>query len=172
MKVCSVVECSNKVYGHGFCLKHYYRMKRHGHVNVTRRAKGEGGLQRGYMIFRELGVRKRFHVTLAEKALGKPLPKGAVVHHVDQNPSNNEPTNLVVCPDRAYHQLIHQRMRAYECVGNSNYLKCKYCKQYDDPGNLKCPRPSLGWHDKCERAARKSRYWREKELKNALSVQT
>lgn len=51
------------------------------------------------------------HILIAEKAVGHALPKGAEVHHVDENRSNNANGNLVVCQDRAYHQLLHRRMR-------------------------------------------------------------
>jgi CRISPR/Cas system-associated exonuclease Cas4 (RecB family) len=47
------------------------------------------------------------HVAVAEAALGKKLPKGAVVHHVDLNPLNNDASNLVVCPSQSYHLLLH-----------------------------------------------------------------
>ena len=79
---------------------------------------------------------KAEHIHIAEKILGKKLPLGAVIHHVDENTLNNTPGNLVICPDRAYHNLLHARMRAREACGNVEWQKCPYCKQYDDPKNM------------------------------------
>ncbi len=77
------------------------------------------------------GRRTREHVVVAEKALGKRLPRKAEVHHLDGDKGNNHPANLVVCQDRAYHFLLHARQRAYDAVGDANALKCRYCGFYD-----------------------------------------
>lgn len=74
------------------------------------------------------------HRLIAEKALGKPLPIGVVVHHPYRNRYENK--YLVICPDDAYHAFLHQRMRAFEACGHANWRKCKVCKKYDDPKNL------------------------------------
>lgn len=77
---------------------------------------------------------RRAHVVLAEKALGKPLPRGAVVHHVDGDGRNNK-NNLVVCPSQKYHALLHYRTRALEEAGNASYKQCKFCKSWGDADN-------------------------------------
>jgi hypothetical protein len=100
-----------------------------------RRLKGEGAVIDGYIVH-GIGGRKRAHVLLAEKALGHPLPPLAVVHHVNEQRDFNEHGNLVVCPDRAYHNLLHQRMRAFDESGHYDWLRCPYCKTYDAPENL------------------------------------
>lgn len=51
------------------------------------------------------------HVLIAEAALGRYLPDGVDVHHVDENITNNANSNLVICQDRAYHKLLHLRAR-------------------------------------------------------------
>lgn len=76
------------------------------------------------------------HVAVVEDILGKKLPPGAVVHHVNGDPFDNKPENLVVCPNQAYHKLLHMREDALDACGNANYRRCVYCKQYDDPANM------------------------------------
>jgi hypothetical protein len=84
------------------------------------------------------------HVLIAEKALGHSLPPNAIVHHYPKNPSNQ----LVICPDMAYHMLLHVRQRAFNACGHANWRKCKICKQYDEPSNLFI-RPYAVYHRTC-----------------------
>ena len=96
------------------------------------------------------------HKLLAEKALGKPLPDKAVVHHYTAE-------QLIICQDQAYHLLLHQRQRAYEACGHANWFKCVYCKKYDAPENLYLY-ANQGRHKKCTSEYLKQRY------KNSLTV--
>lgn len=108
------------------------------------------------------------HVVVSEKALGKKLPKGAEVHHVDEDKLNNDPGNLVICPDRAYHMLIHQRTDALNACGHADWLKCPYCKEYDAPDNMRIkeranrPGATTWYHVNCLRKYAKERYWMKK----------
>lgn len=95
----------------------YICAKRHGHPRA----------HKGYV---------REHILVAEDALGHYLPEGAVVHHVDEDTKNNDPSNLVICQNDTYHKLIHVRMRAFKACGHVDWMKCGICKQYDDPGNM------------------------------------
>lgn len=87
---------------------------------------------RGYIRTGRIGVGDNNfeHIKVAEKVLGKKLPKGAVVHHVDEDPTNNTPTNLVVCPSRAYHRLLHARLRIQNAGGHPDKDKvCGECRE-------------------------------------------
>jgi len=74
------------------------------------------------------------HRTMAEDVLGRPLTTNERVHHVDENKSNNTPSNLVICPDEAYHRLLHVRQRVVDAGGDPNkdkwcgYHKCLHLK--------------------------------------------
>ena len=76
------------------------------------------------------------HVLIVERLIGKALPKGVEIHHVDGNGRNNSHSNLVVCPNHAYHSLLHMRITARNACGNAEWRKCCFCKKWDAPENL------------------------------------
>lgn len=90
------------------------------------------------------GVRKLTHIAIVERVLGKVLPPGVQVHHVDEDRGNNGHENLVVCPDSAYHKLLHVRTAALDACGNANYRKCRFCGVYDDTANMRHKPPVSG----------------------------
>ena len=48
-------------------------------------------------------------VIAAQKKLGRSLNVGEVVHHLDGNPQNNAPENIIVFLSQQYHQQWHRR---------------------------------------------------------------
>jgi hypothetical protein len=64
------------------------------------------------------------HTLIAEKALGKPLPREAVIHH-------HTSKQLVICQDQGFHNLLHKRTRALKACGHASWWKCVHCKEYD-----------------------------------------
>jgi hypothetical protein len=139
----------------GMCNLHRMRARAHGDpTKLTNRARGEGTRHiDGYWMFERDGRAVLRHVLIAETAIGKRLPKGAEVHHVDRNRANDANTNLVICPSAAYHQLLHRRTEAYEACGHADWIRCSLCKQYDQPSKIKVYKPSGNkWHPECRRA--------------------
>lgn len=90
----------------------------------------------------------RPYLAIARKALGKRLPYGVVVHHVDGNNQNNVNSNLVICPNRAYHNMLHARERALDTCGHADWLKCQFCKQYDAPLSI-IKTKNMQFHREC-----------------------
>jgi hypothetical protein len=97
----------------GYCTMHHLRVARYGREHRIKTEDGLGGLDsNGYYVRTVDGVRVYEHILLAERALGKPLPPKAVVHHMNGDKADNyTPFNLVICPDQAYHLLLHRRMK-------------------------------------------------------------
>lgn len=75
-------------------------------------------------------------ILIAEKALEHMLPEEAVVHHWDKVKIHNKGSNLVICENESYHQLIHHRQRAFEESGDANKRKCHVCHRYDLLSNM------------------------------------
>lgn len=82
------------------------------------------------------------HIVVAERQLGRPLYRGAEVHHKDQNPANNDPTNLQVCKNAEEHREIHRalkRVKKAKMLGSPNRLnweKCKHCNRWGPPWDM------------------------------------
>lgn len=85
-------------------------------MSAPRRARGQyerrgkdnpqwkGGHSRPMHYYR----RQSYEVTAI--CLGSPLPQGWVIHHIDENSENNDPSNLMVFPSQGHHAKFHQRI--------------------------------------------------------------
>ena len=92
----------------------------HGH-----NARKPGAEYRTVMV---AGKQLKIHRLRAERALGRPLPTAAVVHHMDGTRLDDAP--LAICPDKRYHNLLHTRMRVKAAGGNPNTdAICTTCRQ-------------------------------------------
>ncbi len=126
---------------------------------------GKGISTQGYLMVFHPGHPKAYdnriaeHILIAEKTLNKELPSGAIIHHINENRNDNRNDNLVICQNRAYHSLLHRRMKALIECGHANWRKCWICGKYDAPENLGIAhRGKPIYHKNCQRLYRLAGY--------------
>jgi len=52
------------------------------------------------------------HRVVAEQMVGRPLQRNEIVHHIDGNKHNNDPSNLRVMTQSEQVRMHHEEMRA------------------------------------------------------------
>jgi hypothetical protein len=116
----NIAKSTNRAWGHvkgqpvRFLRGHLKRQRTHLHVYLKRWVNGST---------------KAAHIVVAEAAIGKQMPIGAQVHHVDGDKQNNRPANLVICQDAEYHMLLHARQRIVAAGGHPDVHRiCGRCK--------------------------------------------
>lgn len=82
----------------------------------------------GYAVTKD---HKYVHRLVVERVLGRKLKTTEIVHHVDENKLNNDPFNLVLCQDQAYHKILHARAKVIEDGYRPDlHAYCQSCKRY------------------------------------------
>lgn len=132
----------------------------------SRREKGQT-IDNGYIkvFFPGRGYVWRSHI-VAEKALGKRLPDGTIVHHINGDKQDDTPGNLVVCQDQGYHVLLHTRGRALKESGDPNKRKCSICHKYDLPQNMVRQKSRGHAHSRCRAEYERKRMNRKRKEQN------
>jgi hypothetical protein len=97
------------------------RMERHGIPRRDKnlcRARGENNSQwKGGKSKMNKYRRESYEVVAI--CLGRPLPPGWVIHHLDENHKNNDPSNICLFESQAVHCRFHQQLLALQLEGNS-----------------------------------------------------
>ena len=106
-------------------------------------------MQTGYPAF---GDNILIHRYVAEKALGRKLKSTEQVHHVNENKADARRVNLVICPDDAYHQLLHARLDALkDGYSPDTHQYCSDCKTYHEYSLFpKSKNRWSGYHNVCK----------------------
>lgn len=76
--------------------------RRVGKATGPKNPQWKGGKERTVYKFR----RQSYEVVAI--CLGKPLQAGHVIHHINENPKNNNPENLMIFPSQSLHAKFHQ----------------------------------------------------------------
>ena len=109
-----------------------------------------------------IGTNKRMHTHIAEKVLGRKLKKNETVHHIDEDRSNNNNSNLIIC-ERSLHPLLHQRINAKKETGYSRAIKCNYCGKYDFSTSMYVyKKTGRGFHRECQNVYKRKRWIRKR----------
>ena len=87
------------------------------------------------------------HVLVAEEKLGRYLLPEEVVHHIDENKTNNDPTNLMVFCTKADHTSFHRHNCDLTTItqlpngswkSNNVSTRCPKCGQHKDGHSRIC----------------------------------
>ena len=103
--ICKIEGCDKPVDSHEMCGMHAQRVRRYGDPHYVtpeqqRRANNRAAQLARFDCVKQDTYRKRHgrheHRLIAEQMLGRPLRLGEIVHHIDGNKQNNDPSNLQV----------------------------------------------------------------------------
>lgn len=69
----------------------------------------------GYLRMKVSDVEPRWrleHVVVMERAIGRSIRPGEIVHHINGDRTDNRPENLYLCRDHAHHNEVHRSQDA------------------------------------------------------------
>lgn len=130
MKTCSVQNCQRKHLAKGFCLAHYQRWKKTGSTSPempistchegSRNPHWKGGVSKDrervkihrpdHPYANKQGYVYRYRLVMEER-LGRYLTEKEIVHHRDENESNDDPSNLEVIDQTTHINLHRNKMK-------------------------------------------------------------
>ena len=130
---CKIEGCDKPVDSHAMCGMHAQRVRRYGDPyyitpEQERRASNRAAQLARFDSIKETTYRKRHgrheHRVVAEQMIGRPLERGEIVHHVDGDKHNNDPSNLMVMTqDHHIREHLAPDAEPIEWNGRSMYPK-------------------------------------------------
>ncbi|BCO11479.1 hypothetical protein GEOBRER4_n2798 [Citrifermentans bremense] len=71
-----------------------------------------------YLSEKRITVCKQEHILVWERWHRKEVPRGWVIHHINENPSDNDPLNLIALPKRLHRELhVQLKHLKSQCCG-------------------------------------------------------
>jgi hypothetical protein len=155
-KQCSVHGCNKPAKGgsQGMCGMHAQRVRRYGDPNyVTPEAQRRANSRKAQLVrvaevkpttYRKLHGRHE-HRVIAEQMLGRPLMRNEIVHHIDGNKHNNDPSNLQVMT-QSEHVREHWYQGAKPIIWNGKqYWPRQWAEELGLPLTTVWNRLRAGW---------------------------
>lgn len=115
--LCARDGCGVQATWAGWCGKHAMRVKRYGNPDRittederrirSREAQPTLGKLKPTTYKKYLG--RHLHRRVAEEKIGRPLLRGEIVHHIDEDKHNNHPDNLEILFDQSCHIRAHHK---------------------------------------------------------------
>jgi hypothetical protein len=155
-KTCLIDGCNRTTEkgANGLCGLHYQRVKRYGDPNYItpesqRRANSRAAMLKRVTEIKPTTYRKvhgrHEHRVVAEQMLGRPLKRNEIVHHIDGNKHNNDPSNLQVMTQSEHVRMHwHQDFKPITWNGKQYWPK-KWAEEIGIPLPTVRNRLRAGW---------------------------
>lgn len=153
-KLCCIEGCQRKTDSNGMCGMHAQRVRRYGDPNYVtpeaqRRANNRAAMLKRVDELKPTTYRKLFgrheHRVVAEQMLGRPLKQNEIVHHIDGNKHNNDPSNLQVMT-QAEHVREHWHQDFSPITWNGKqYWPRQWAEEVGLPVSIVRNRLRAGW---------------------------
>lgn len=148
LKVCKVKKCNKKRMALGYCPMHYARFKGYNKVKLL---DPEKNIKKGYIIdkdgykqIRINGKSRREHRVIMEAYLNRKLQNNEIVHHINEDKTDNRIENLDVMSFAEY-RLLHCDDKILEKKTALNLYK-KGMHMTEIPKHVSLGYSSIYWH--------------------------
>lgn len=124
MKTCIADDCKKKQFSVGYCSMHYSRLRRNGDINTLRKSPPGSGCitSHGYKKISVEGRRIYEHQFVVEKAIGRKLIRGEIIHHINHDTLDNRIENLELT-----NQSAHSKHHNTKTFRNKTHKQCTKC---------------------------------------------